>query len=117
MSSSQVFNGSSEDGSGSLRNGYPVAFLGEFRIVVACYDNSSIGPELLVFNTLALQEHPRNVRRFRLSPKYHDRRAYLCLDHGRALGAVNRHGPLIADSTQAVYHGPVTQSSEASNIH
>ena len=116
MSPSQVFNGSSGDGSGLLRNGYEVAFLGGFRVVVACCDNSSVGPELLVSDTLAPQEHPRNVRRFRLSPKYRDRRAHLRLDHGRALEVANRDGPLITDPTQVVYHGPITQSSETNDI-
>lgn len=70
--------------------------------MVVCYDNFPDSPELAVFNTLVPQDHPRNLRRFRLPPKYLLRSARVHLDRDRSLGTVNRDGPLIVDPTQAI---------------
>ena len=102
MSSFQVFNHSGEDRSSLTRVGQAV-FLDDFRIMLAYRNSSPINPELVVFNTLVPQDHPRNVRRFRLPQKYRDWRAYVRLDHYRPLGAVNRDGPLITDPTQSIF--------------
>lgn len=98
----QVLNRSGV-GNNSIRDGSQVAFLDEFRIMVTYRDNPLVAPELLVFNTFVPQDHPGNMRRFRLPPKYRDWSTRVHLDHDRSLGAVNRDGPLITDPTQAIF--------------
>lgn len=82
---------------------YLITFLDELRIMVACCNNPLVGPELLVFNTLAPQGHPRNLRRFRLPPRYRDWTAHVRLGRDRSLGTVNRDEPLITDPAQAIF--------------
>ena len=70
--------------------------------MVPCLHGYTDGPELFVFNTLLPQDHPRNMRRFRIPPKYRERNFHVNLDYYRSLGTVNREGPLITDPTQAI---------------
>ena len=102
MSPPQVLNRSSM-GNNLIRDGYQVAFLDEFRIMLTYRNNPLVVPELLVFNTFVPQDGPGNLRRFGLPPRYRDWSARVHLDHDRSLGTVNRDGPLIADPTQAIF--------------
>lgn len=70
---------------------------------MAYEDELPDAPELVVFDTLVPREHPGNLRRFRLPPKYSGRGARVDLDLDRSLGTVNRDGHLIVDPTQAVF--------------
>lgn len=98
----QVFDRSSADGSGFIRWCSQTAFLDEFRIMVGPWNNLQEVPEFIVFNTFFPQEHPRNVRRFKLPPKCHGRSVLAYLDRGRSQGGVNRDGPLIVDPAQTI---------------
>ena len=102
MAPSQVFDHSNRDGSGFDEWDLQVAFLDEFRIVVAYDDTLPDVPGLAVFNTLFPQDHPQNLRWFRLPPKYLGRHASLVLGCDRSLGTANRDGHLIVDPTQAI---------------
>ena len=102
MAPSQVFDHSNRDGSGFDEWDLQVAFLGEFRIVVAYDDTLPDTPGLAVFNTLVPQDHPQNLRWFRFPPKYLGRHTRLVLDCDRSLGTANRDGHIIVDPTQAI---------------
>ena len=98
----QVFDRSSVDGTGLIRWNCQVAFLDEFRVVVALWNDFPFPPGLSVFNTLLPQDHPRHMRQFKLPPKHGQRSARVHLDRDRSLGTVDRDGPLIVDPTQAI---------------
>jgi len=95
-----VFDFSSADGSVSITSDPQIAFLDEFRVMIAHCDGTT---ELSVFNTLVPQDHPENLRRFKLPQKYHERVFRVHLDHDRSRGMVNRDGPLIVDPTQDIF--------------
>jgi len=101
MSTSQVFDHLSVDGSGLIKWNSQVSLLDEFRIMVV-HNNFPDAPELAVFNTLVPQGHPKSLRLFKLPQKYIERTAYVLLDRDRSLGMVNRDGHLIVDPSQAV---------------
>lgn len=101
MSLSQLFDRSSRDGSGLIRSPCNIAFLDEFRVVVSYYNNPS-DAAFVVFNTLFPQDHPNNVRRFMLPPKYHGCGAQMHLGRHRSLGAMDGDGHLIVDPNQAI---------------
>ena len=102
MSISQVLNSSSADETGPLRAGCEVTFLDEFRILATYSRNLSDVPELVVFNTLLPQDHPRSFRRLNLPLKYLGWDVHIHLDLDGSLGIANRDEPLIADQNQAV---------------
>ena len=100
----QVFNCSSTDESRPIRSHSWVDFLDEFRIIMTSTGNRPDGPELLVFDTLVPQDHPRNLRRFGLPLQNQSgRQVCIYLYHDRSSGTVNRDGPLITDPTQAIF--------------
>ncbi|KAF9643424.1 hypothetical protein BDM02DRAFT_3273044 [Thelephora ganbajun] len=80
---------------------YPqVVFLDEFRMVVIPDKFWSL--ELVVFDTLIPQNHPGNVQRLELPPRFYDQLANIRVDHDRDLGILSTDEALIADPSQAV---------------
>ncbi|KAF9649095.1 hypothetical protein BDM02DRAFT_1994278 [Thelephora ganbajun] len=58
-------------------------------------------PEFILFDTLTPQDHPRNLRWFRVPPRYCGWLASVNTDREMPLGTLNRDGPLITDPAQA----------------
>jgi hypothetical protein len=115
-----VFDSSNLNGDGLFAGGYnstlwglQVAFLDEFRITMV-YDNAH---EFPVFDTLLPQDHPRNLRWFRLPWKYRGRGAYLHVDRGGSLRTVDRDGPLIVDPTQAIIIMDFLETSQEPRVY
>ena len=80
-----------------------VFFLDEFRVVVPALSLTNDPLELIVFNTLLPQGHPRNSRRFRLpSGRHGGHPAFVYVDPDRYLGTPDRDVPLITDPTQTI---------------
>ena len=98
----RVLNISTDDGSTSIRGDYHAAFLDEFQILVSCHDNATGTPELVVFDTCVLQDHPEYFRRFGLPPRYRYHSARINVGCDRPLGSVASGEPLIVDPFQAV---------------
>ena len=93
--------------------GLQVAFLDEFRITMV-YDDAH---EFPVFDTLLPQDHPRNLRWFRLPRKYCGRNAYLQVNRGGSLGTADRDGPLIVDPTQAIIIMDFLETSQEPRVY
>jgi hypothetical protein len=102
MSPSQVFDCSSVDGSGLLTEDSQFVFLDEFRVMAISRHTHLESLEILVFNTLVPQGHPRGLRRLNLPPKYRDTRASIHVDPYRSLGPSNSDGPITVDPAQAI---------------
>jgi len=100
LTSPQVFRLSTLGPPGPI--GFNIFFLDEFRTVVpASY--MGINPcELIVFDTLIPQGHPRSSRRFGLPPRYQNAHARIHADEERYLGTLDRDVPFITDPTQAI---------------
>ena len=71
-------------------------------MLVTNYDEADAAPELVVFDTLITQDHPKSFRQFRFPPWYRCRSPHIRIDCGRPLGTDVRGGPLTADPTQAI---------------
>ncbi|KAF9649090.1 hypothetical protein BDM02DRAFT_3114447 [Thelephora ganbajun] len=76
-------------------------FLDEFRMMVFSVGHTGDSPEFTLFNTLTPQRHSRNLRRFRVPPRYRDWFVSVKTDREMPLGTLNRDGPLITDPAQA----------------
>jgi len=85
-------------------NGLSTFFLDEFRIVVPALFIHTNLLELIVFNTLLPQGHPRSLRRFLLPQQYNDGcySALIHVDQDRYLGTPDRDVTLITDPAQAI---------------
>ena len=59
--------------------------------------------ELVLFDTLLPQDHPRNLRRARPPLIYRGWVPYANTIHDAPWGALNRHAPLTVDPTQAIH--------------
>ena len=98
----QVLDVSTSDGDTLIGPRSYAIFLDEFQVLVTNYDEDRAAPELVVFNTLISQGHPKSLRRFGLPPRYWDRSPRVHPDHSRPLGTVFRDSRLISDPTQAI---------------
>lgn len=99
-SSLQVLNISTAE-STLLGWGSKVVFLDEFRVLVTNRDHATGVPELVVFDTLVPQDHPKSFRQFRFPLRYRRRSPHIHVDPDRPLGSA-KYGPLIVDPTQAI---------------
>ena len=113
---SQVFDRSSADGSGLIKQDSRAAFLDEFRILVVPLNNFPHPPELFVFDTLLPQDHPRHLRRFGLPPKHNQENVHVHLDLNRSLGTVERDGPLLVDPTQVIFIIELSQTAREPHV-
>ena len=57
---------------------------------------------MIVFDTLAPEDHPGNSRRLGLPRRFHHRAAEIHIDHDRPLGTPSGNEPFTADPAQAV---------------
>ena len=87
-----------------------VTFLDEFRLMVLTPDRSNGLVELVLFNTLLPQDHPRNLRRFRIPPRYRKRFTFVITDRDRSLGTPGES--LITDPAQAILVVDVCNAEE-----
>ena len=100
LTSSQLLDLSSIDGSGLVGKGTQAIFLDEFR--VAIIPDKSATAELVVFNTLIPQGHPGHLQRLAFPPEFRGKRANIRIDHGWNTGTLNRDEVLLLDPAQAV---------------
>ena len=77
------------------------AFLGGFLLLVTNRDHATGAPELIVFDTLISQDHPKNFQQFRFPPRYRRRTPHIHVDPDRPLGSA-QYGPFIVDPAQAI---------------
>ena len=68
-------------------------------MLVTNYDEADAAPELVVFDTLITQDHPKSFRQLRFLPWYRCRSPHVRVGCGRPLGKDIRGGPLTADPT------------------
>lgn len=100
LTSSQVLDLSSTDGSGFVGEDTQAIFLDEFRVAVI--PNKSATTELVVFNTLIPWGHPGHLQRLALPSEFRGKCANIRIDHGWNLGTLNRDEVLLLDPAQAV---------------
>jgi len=75
-------------------------FLDEFRMMVFDRGHAGNPPEFTLFNTFISQDHPGNLRRFRIPMRYHKSVLVVKTEHSMSLGTPDRDGPLIVDPAQ-----------------
>jgi len=110
----QVLELSSMDDSQSVRRSTKVTFLDEFRLMVLTPDYNGLA-ELVLFNTLLPQDHPRNLRRFRIPPRYRKQFPFVITDHDRSFGT--QDGSLITDPAQSILVVGVCDSEEPHHFY
>jgi len=76
-----------------------VTFLDEFRLMVSTPDRNGLA-ELVLFNTLLPQDHPRNLRRLYIPLRYRGRFSSVITDCYGSPGT--QDGSLITDPAQAI---------------
>jgi len=99
-SSPQVLNLSSMDESKLVGRDTMVTFLDEFRMMIPPPDYNNDLAELVLFNTLLPQGHPRNLRRFHIPLRYRNRFPFIIIDRNRSLGT--QDGSFVIDPAQAI---------------
>jgi len=87
-----------------------ITFLDEFRLMVSTPDHNNGLAELVLFNTLLPQDHPRNLRRFRIPPRYRKQFPFVATDRDGSFGT--QDGSLITDPTQAILVADVCDCDE-----
>ena len=88
------------DGSELVGRDTKVTFLDEFQMLVSTPNRSGSLAELALFDTLLLQGHPRNLRRFHIPMRYRNRFSSIITDRDGSLGT--QDGPLIIDPAQTI---------------
>jgi hypothetical protein len=96
-----VLDISSVDGRDLVECDLRATFLDEFRIMFSIADRTGDHNELVLFDTLLPQDHPRNLRRVCPPLIYHDWVPFVGVRE-TSWGALNQHGSLITDPTQAI---------------
>ena len=102
LTSTQVLDLPSTDGSTPITSSTRVTFLDEFRIVVLTPEDISGVLGFTLFDTLVPRDHPVDSMRFGLPPRYHNWLPIVCVDYDRCFGAPDRGRPFTTDPTQAI---------------
>jgi len=96
----QVLELSSTDGSGLVGRDTKVTFLDEFRMMVSTPERNDELAELVLINTLLPQDHPRNLRRFHIPPRYRKWFSFVITDRDGSLGT--QDGSIMIDPAQTI---------------
>jgi len=93
--------------------GTKVTFLDEFRMVVLRSDRGGGLAELVLFNTLLPQDHPRNLRRFHIPLRYRNRFS-IVTDRDGSFGAQDQS--FVIDPAQAILVVGVSDSDKPHHV-